>query len=322
MPRADRVFALVQFLSGPRFRKLEEITRELETTPRTVYRDLADLETRGYPIDRVEGSYRIALTATVKPLPLTDRERFLLAVSLENPALERQPSFAPAIRQLRSKLITAHGLDRAKVAREAGPDRSGEVPKPVVDALEQSIREEHSVSFLYASLSGRQRRWRGIDPWVMLYRCDAWYVVGRCHTNDEPRTFRLDRISAVLPIGTGFVKPAGFDPDRWFANSWGVAAGEEPRPVVIEFEESVATLILNAQHHPNERKRRLDDGRVEYRVEIGPLDELARWVTGFGGAARVIAPEELIERVRQIATGAAAVHQRRAKAAAMTRRGQ
>ncbi len=320
MPRADRLFALVQYLSGPRYRRLEEITRELESSPRTIYRDLCDLELRGLPIERVDGGYRIAPAAAVRPLPLTDRERALLAIALENPAFDRQPAFATAIRQLRAKLVVAHSLDRAAVARAAGPDRSGAVPQPVIDALEKSIREQHSVSMLYASLSGRQRRWRGVDPWVMLYRCDAWYLIGRCHSHDEPRTFRLDRIAAVLPIGSGFVRPEHFDPEQWFAGSWGVAAGDESREVVIVFDESVAPLVENARHHPNERKRRLEDGAIEYRVQVGPLDEIARWVTGFAGAAHVVAPDALIERVREIAAGAAAAHRKSVRTAAMTRR--
>jgi predicted DNA-binding transcriptional regulator YafY len=63
MPRADRLFALVQHLSGSRFIRLDELTRELETS-RTAYRDLSDLEQRGLPIERVDGRYRIAPTAT------------------------------------------------------------------------------------------------------------------------------------------------------------------------------------------------------------------------------------------------------------------
>ena len=51
MPRADRLFALVQRLSGPRFIGLDELTRELDTSARTVYRDLCDLEQRGLPIE-------------------------------------------------------------------------------------------------------------------------------------------------------------------------------------------------------------------------------------------------------------------------------
>jgi len=92
MPRADRLFALVQLLSGPRFVGLDQLTRELDTSARTVYRDLCDLEQRGLPIERVEGRYRIAPTATVRPLPLTEDERALLTVTLANPALDRHVS--------------------------------------------------------------------------------------------------------------------------------------------------------------------------------------------------------------------------------------
>lgn len=52
MPRADRLFALVQLLSGTRRRSLLELVMSLKTTARTVYRDLADLETRGVAIER------------------------------------------------------------------------------------------------------------------------------------------------------------------------------------------------------------------------------------------------------------------------------
>jgi predicted DNA-binding transcriptional regulator YafY len=145
-------------------------------------------------------------------------------------------------------------------------------------------------------------------------------VIGRCHTHDEPRTFRLDRIAAVFSIDRDFVKPDNFNPDEWFAHSWGVAAGEPPQEAVIVFDESVAPLIEHARHHPSETMSHLDDGTLDYRVRIGPLDELARWIAGFGGAARAIAPPALIDRVETIAAGAAAAHPRPARAAAMTRR--
>ena len=107
MPRADRLFALVQLLCGTRFRKLGELTAELGTSARTIYRDLGDLESRGLPIERVDGAYRIATAATVRPLPLTDRERALLAVSLSNgrmvsvferPLIRPSATFSPARR--------------------------------------------------------------------------------------------------------------------------------------------------------------------------------------------------------------------------------
>jgi predicted DNA-binding transcriptional regulator YafY len=321
MPRADRLFALVQRLSGSRLVRLDELTRELETSARTIYRDLCNLEERGLPIERLDGAYRILPGATVRPLPLTEDERVLLTVALANPALDRHSAFGPTLERLRGKLAAAHALPPATGVSVAGPDRSGEVSREVAAAIAESIRARHSVSVLYTSLTGRQKRWRGIDPWVMTHRSEAWYVIGRCHTHDEARTFRLDRIAAVFPLDTDFVKPQSFDPDDWFAHSWGVAAGEPAREAVILFDETVAPLIEHARHHPTEAMQRLHDGNLEYRIQIGPLDELARWIAGFGGQARAIAPPALVERVATIAEGAAAAHrQTKRAAAALTRR--
>jgi predicted DNA-binding transcriptional regulator YafY len=319
MPRADRLFALVQLLCGARYYRLDELTSSLETSARTVYRDLCDLEGRGLPIERVDGAYRVAPAATIRPLPLTFDERALLSITLANPALDRHPAYAPSLARLRSKLSAAYATAQP-VARMAGPDRSGEVTNELAAALDEAIREQHSLSMLYTSLSGRQKRWRGLDPWLMLYRCDAWYVVGRCHEHDEPRTFRLDRIAAVLSIGRSFTKPDDFEAGKWFADSWGVESGEPSREVVIVFDAAVAPLIEHARHHPSETMRRLDDGSIEYRLRVGPLEEIARWITGFGGAARAIAPGELLHRVQAIAAGAAAAHRTTTRAAAMTRR--
>ena len=78
MPRADRLFVLARLLSGPARRSLDDLVRELHTSPRTIYRDLADLEARGIAVERVDGRYRFLGTSGVHSLPLSGRERILL----------------------------------------------------------------------------------------------------------------------------------------------------------------------------------------------------------------------------------------------------
>ncbi|MGZ5474154.1 MAG: helix-turn-helix transcriptional regulator, partial [Thermoanaerobaculia bacterium] len=101
MSRADRLLALVHLLSGARRRTLTEIAGELEMSARSIYRDLADLETRGMPIERVDGTYRLMDSARMRPLALTARERLLLSMVIENPALLGQRAFAKDLRSLR-----------------------------------------------------------------------------------------------------------------------------------------------------------------------------------------------------------------------------
>jgi len=321
MPRADRLFTLVHLLSGPARIAIHDLAERLETTPRSIYRDLADLENRGFAIERADGRYRLMDAATVRRLALTARERLLLTLALENPQFERHPTMRVALRQLHAK-VAAEGIE-PPAAVLAGPERSGVADASIVAAIEEAIGASHAVSILYASISSQQCAWRGIDPWVVLHRAAAWYVVGRCHIHDEPRTFRLDRITAVLPIGRSFTPPETFDAEEWFANSWEVSRADEAIAVRILFETSVAPLIEYAFHHASEAKRRLPDGRLEYRVSIGPLDDLARWIAGFGGNAVATDPPELVDLVRTIAAGAAGAHApRRGAKAAMTKRGK
>jgi predicted DNA-binding transcriptional regulator YafY len=319
MSRAERLVALLQLLSGARRRTLAEIASELETTARTVYRDLAGLEERGIPLERVSGTYRLMDGARMRPLALTARERLLLSMVLENPAMLGQRAFAKDLRRLRSKLSTED--ETVVIATLAGPDRSGPVAPEIAASLEEAIQRTHSLSIHYTSLTTGKAAWRGVDPWLVVHRSEAWYLVGRCHQHDEPRTFRLDRITAVLPIGGSFTRPADFDVDRWFGASWGVESSTDAVDVYILFDASVVPLIEHARHHPHEEKQRRPDGRLDYHVRVGPLDEIARWITGFAGAATALAPPELADRVRSIAAGAAAAHPTTQRAAAMRRSG-
>lgn len=321
MLRADRLFALVHLLSGPTRYGIGELAERLETTPRSIYRDLADLEVRGFAIERGDGRYRLLDSSVVRRLALTARERLLLALALENPLFDRHPTLRAALRQLQAKVAGEGEAPAAAVL--AGPERSGLSEAAIVAAIEEAITASHSIAVLYASISSQQCAWRGIDPWMMVHRASAWYLVGRCHVHDEPRTFRLDRITAVLPMGRSFVRPSDFDAEEWFANSWEVAASHEAVDIRILFEPSVAPLIEYALHHASETKQRLPDGRLEYRVRIGPLDELARWIVGFGGNAVAVEPVELVDLVRTLAAGASGAHERkRSKRAAMVRREQ
>lgn len=310
MPRADRLLAMVRILSGPRRHSLDQLSENLGASPRTIYRDLADLEARGIAIERVDGAYRLLDSAAIRPLQLTARERLVLTLALENPSITRQSAFRSALGQLRAKLST---LDESPSGSPlillSGPDRTGSVPGEIVGAIERAIDEGHSISMLYASLSSRKVAWRGVDPWALVHRSETWYLIGRCHLHDEPRTFRLDRIESVLPIGTSFTRPAQFSASEWYRASWGALAGGDGEECVVVFEADVAPLIEHARFHDSEAKRQLSDGRLEYRVRVAPLDEIARWICGFGGAARAVEPPALVERVRALAAGASRAHE-------------
>ena len=60
--------------------------------------------------------------------------------------------------------------------------------------LREAAARRGTVGFEYR---GKQRR---LDPYGLLLRDGFWYVVGRDHEHDEPRTYRVDRITGEVDV--------------------------------------------------------------------------------------------------------------------------
>lgn len=294
---------MVDLLGGRRSRTVEEIADRFEVSPRTVYRDLSELSAEGIPITRDEFGYRLLDTATLRPLNLTAREHAMLKLALRNPLLRGQPSLQRDLDGLEAKLdaVSAQREETPVALQLAAIDRSGPNARTTLGPLQEAITRRRQVRMLYSSLSGGSSKRRGLDPWRVFQRANAWYCVGRCHLADAPRIFRLDRIAEIDILSTPFSIPADFDLDAFLEDSWRLFKGDEEHDIVLRFDPALAPLLLNARHHPGEEIEALADGTLEYRVRLSSLEEIARWVLGFGGRARAVAPEELVGRVRGLA---------------------
>jgi len=96
-------------------------------------------------------------------------------------------------------------------------------------------------------------------------------------------------------------------PDSYFASSWEVYTGT-PVSVKIHFRGKAAAVISTGQRHPDETVRRLPNKSIEYSVAVAGIEEISRWIVGFGADATVIEPPQLIARVREMASGTLANH--------------
>lgn len=68
--------------------------------------------------------------------------------------------------------------------------------------------------------------------------------------------------------------------------------------MVIRFSAAVADQVRERFWHESQETVDLSDGRIEFTVHLGGLDEILRWVLGWGDRAEVIAPPELRKRVK------------------------
>jgi len=95
MRRADRLFQVVQLIRGRRLTTAEWLAARLEVSLRTVYRDVADLQQQGVPIDGEAGvGYRMRAGFDLPPLMFTtgQAKALVACVRLAQPRRPRQPA--------------------------------------------------------------------------------------------------------------------------------------------------------------------------------------------------------------------------------------
>lgn len=305
MSRPERILELYHLLAGRRL-SIAEIARRFEVSPRTAYRDLELLERRhGAAIVAEEGRYRLMESATLRPLNLTHEEAVLLHIALHEGALAVRGAFARRLRSIEAKLAAA--MRRPSAGESplslATVDRTGPAADAALTALEPAIAERRVCEAVYESLSGGDRRARRLHPLRLFQRADAWYLAAFTPEHDEVRVFRLDRFDQVEVLADRFAPPPGFDLETFLADAWELFRGEQALDVHLRFDPSLAPLILRARHHPGEQVSTGEDGTIDYRVRVTHLDELARWIVGFGGNVVVLGPEALRARVVDLARG-------------------
>ncbi len=306
MAKTDRIFELLALLAGTRGFKEADLARRLGVSVRTVYRDLADLQRINDSIEQTDQGWRLKGAGRSIPVDLDAAERALVRVALGNPALRRLRRLRRPLEALDAKLapprVSAAGAGAA--LELATVDRSGEVPEAVFEALERAIGERLVCDVEYQTLAEARPRRRRFDPLRLFQRAEAWYLAAHCHENEEVRIFRLDRITAVEPTGGRFVPPEKFDLAAFLADTWSISKGGGRFDVELRFAAALRPLFEHSRHHETEQKEFAPDGTCRYRVRVGQLEEIARWIVGFGSEATVLAPEALRDAVRRLAEGA------------------
>jgi len=75
------------------------------------------------------------------------------------------------------------------------------------------------------------------------------------------------------------------------------SAGKKQR-IRLQFDSFAARLVAERKWHESQRVREIAGGSIILELELGGLEEIQRWILSWGKHALVLAPKELIARVR------------------------
>lgn len=204
MRRADRLFQIIQVLRrSSKPVTADAIAAELETSKRSIYRDIATLMGQRVPIRGEAGlGYVLEGGFDMPPLMLTSDEIEAAVLGAQWVASRGDPALARAARDLIAKIAVTVPERLRPVLLEpavAGPPVWSDQRK--VDALDMAqvrmwIHAGRKLRLHYADEQGRETV-RVIWPCLVGYRETTRLLVGWCESRDDFRTFRTDRVVAA-----------------------------------------------------------------------------------------------------------------------------
>ena len=208
MRRADRLFRLVQLLRGRRLSTAAWLADKFEVSPRTIYRDVADLQAQGVPIEGEAGvGYRLRAGFDLPPLMFTTAEAQALvaAVRIAQSRLDR--ALAIAAEDALAKIVAVLP-PTARAAAEALPLYAGPIAIDLAtgDRLHQlrdAVTARRLMRFDYEDAQGAAST-RTVRPLACFHWERVWTLAAWCETRIAFRNFRLDRMARLTMLADPF----------------------------------------------------------------------------------------------------------------------
>lgn len=204
MRRADRLFQIVQLIRGRRLTTAAFLAQRLAVSERTVYRDVADLQHQGIPIEGEAGvGYRLGKGFDLPPLMFTVDEARALVASVRMAQVWQDPALAQAsqiaLGKILSVLPAAARVAAQSMAIYAPPIGLDPVVQTTLQTLREAAQTLRKVEVQYKDASDQTTQ-RILRPLGCFYWGKVWTLAAWCEARNGFRSFRLDRISSISII--------------------------------------------------------------------------------------------------------------------------
>jgi len=187
MRRADRLFQIVQLIRGRRLTTAAFLAQRLEVSERTVYRDVADLQHQGVPIEGEAGvGYRLGQGFELPPLMFTADEARALVASVRMAQVWQDPVLARSSQVALGKILSVY----------APPVGLATEVQATLQILREAAQAQRRVRADYRDAGGSSSQ-RTLRPLGCFYWGAVWTLAAWCETRQAFRSFRLDRMQQV-----------------------------------------------------------------------------------------------------------------------------
>ncbi|MEM7698846.1 MAG: WYL domain-containing protein [Verrucomicrobiota bacterium] len=309
----ERVMRIHDMIRRGQYPNCTQIAKELGLNRKTIQRDINFMRDElELPLayDDTRHGYHYTQAVTDFPFLETTAEDLVAMILARNAldplrgsALEStlRTGFQKLQATLRDKVtIPWSDLDQAFSVKSTGMTEHDVFQ---FNRIAEGVLESRELHFDYQKLSDESPMRRHIQPYHLAEVEGGWYVIGYDLDREARRTFAVQRMKAVHLTRKRFVRRGDFRLEDHLAGSFGVWAGDDGRSgkhlVRIRFRGFAARVVAERRWHPTQEitPSETEPGAIEMSLQLSALEDITRWILGFGGQAEALAPDELRERL-------------------------
>lgn len=300
--KTERLIGILSILLQQEKVTAPRLAREFEVSRRTIQRDIESLCRAGIPISTAQGAgggisimegYRVDRTVLTAP----EMQAILAGLrSLDSVSGTRRYT------QLMEKLSAGSGVllpGSAQMLIDLSSWYKDSLA-PKIEEIQSAIRQHRTIRFAYFSPKGESVR--TVEPYYLLFRWSAWYVWGWCHTRQDFRLFKLNRMTDLAAGESFSPRPAplpDLEPERVFPAKY---------RVTVRFEPSCRWRLVE-EYGPDSFTTD-PDGWLRFTGGFPDADSALSWVLTFGDKAELLQPDQLRRRLGELTSALAARYRR------------
>lgn len=282
----NRHFEIIYLLLERKKVTAKELAEHFEVSTRTIYRDVDVLSGAGIPIYASKGKgggISLLEGYALDSALLTSAEQTDILTGLQTLAAMNFPD-SEKILDKAARLFKRQARNWLDI--DFAPWGSGTEKKSLFHLLRDAITQQLELRFSYVSSKGEKTD-RCVEPYQLIFKQNAWYLLGFCIGKQDFRVFKVSRILRASVTQNKFaLQPV---PDG--IGNAEQAASETSIPVMLQIASRGAFRVYDEFDERVIQKN--EDGTFLIQVHLPDGPWLVSYLLSFGSLIEKIGPEDL-----------------------------
>ncbi len=297
MKQMDRRLLILMRLREERPIRAADLAEVCECSVRTIYRDIDALCEAGVPVAAMPGEgYRLVEGYHLPQIAFTAEEAVQLLLGSDialglGTVSQREATLSAAAKvEAALRPETREEVDRLRERIRVSRCSQHETT-PWLPLLQQAVINDRVLELRYHSFGSDELTQRQVEPHYLVHYGNDWHLVAYCRLRKEMRDFRAGRIREAELLDECFERIADVDLQSTYQE-------REHREVRVWLEASAVPWAREAPAYGLRAEEPCEGGSV-FVYDTPDVRRLMPWLLSWGASARVLSPEDVVDRVRK-----------------------